>query len=313
MSREAHVMLKAPPWFGGQIGVKGSDTPLGFRHFPDALEFFVDGGHSEADDNNDGTDPRYPLATIGQAITNATSGRGDLIWIAPGTYNPTAAITVNKADVRILGMPIGGNPEQPENGAVIYPAASYTTGPMFIVEVPCTIAYLDIITRNVAHGGTPATGSCSLVLDGEGGGTDGGFCHIHHCRFVDWWGAAYGVWGYAGAYNLIEDCNFEGFDAGVAFGASPSNNPDHNVVRRCTFIDNTNGIEHLAGGTPHNFVYQSNVFIDYTDAIDFNNQAADGLVCDNWYETATDAATYDIAVAAAQVLGINFSGNHYSE
>lgn len=313
MSRESHVMLKAPNWFGGQMGVPGSDTPLGFRHFPDAIELFVDPGHGDASDNNDGTDPNEPLLTIAQAMTNCTDGRGDVIWISPGTYNPTAAITVNKSDVRIFGMPQGGNPEQPENGVVIYPAASYTTGPMFIVEVPCTIAYLDIITRNVTHTATPATASASLVFDGEGGAFNGGFCHIHHCRFVDWWGSDYGIWAYAGAYNLIEDCNFEGFDAGIGWGSSVGNNPDYNVVRRCTFRDCVNGIEHIAGATPHNFVYQSNVFVDYTDAIDFNNQAADGLVCDNWYETATDAATYDIAVAAAQVLGINFSGNHYSE
>jgi len=275
--------------------------------------FYVDPGNSDASDNNDGTDPRYPLETIQQGIDNAVDGRGDLVLVSPGTYNPTEAITVDKADIRVIGMPIGGNPLQPENGVVVYPDATYDTGPMFILEVPCTIANMDIITRNVTHHYDVATSSCSVAIDGEGGAYNGGFIHIHHCRFVDWWGAAYGVWTYAGAYNLIEHCSFEGFDAGVAFGPSPSNNPDNNVVRFCHFADNTNGIEHLAGGTPHNFIYFENIFLDYTDAIDFNDQAADGLVCGNFYETATDAATYDIAVAAAQVHGINFSGNHYSE
>lgn len=312
--RNFHTIVKGPPWFGGQMGVAGSDTPEGFRYYPDALTFYVDGGHTEADDNNDGTDPCYPLATISQAITNATDGRGDVVYVAPGTYNPTAAITVDKADIAIIGQPIGGNPLQPENGTVVYPAASYTTGPMFILEVPCTLAYMDIITRNVAHTAAPATASASVAIDGDDGAFNGGFIHIHNCRFTDWWGAEYGIWFYAGTYNLVENCCFEGFDsAGVAFGSSPGNNPDYNIVRDCYFYDCVNGIEHITAATPHNFIYQNNVFVDYTDAIDFNDQAADGLVCGNYYETATDAATYDITVAAAQVHGINFSGNHYSE
>jgi hypothetical protein len=72
-----------------------------------------------------------------------------------------------------------------------------------------------------------------------------------------------------------------------------------------------NGIEHI-GGTPHNFSYHENRFIDYTAAIDFNGLAADGLVSGNWYETAA-GATYDLAVAALQALGIQFAGNRYSE
>ena len=38
-----------------------------------------------------------------------------------------------------------------------------------------------------------------------------------------------------------------------------------------------------------------------------------GLVADNFFSTATGTGTYDIAVAAAQVHGMEFSGNHYSE
>jgi hypothetical protein len=311
-----HPQIKFPPFFGTQMGVPGSDTPEGLRLYPDALTFFVDGGHSEADDNNDGTDPRYPLATISQGITNATDGRGDLVLVSPGTYNPTAAITVDKADIRLIAVPIGGNPEQPENGTVVYPAASYDTGPMFIVEAPCTIQGFDIVTRNTGpHGGAIATAAASLVFDGDGGSYNGGFCHIKNCRFVDWWGAVSGIYFIGGAYNLIENCVFESFDSGIQF-YSGTHNPTYNVIRRCWFVDNTNGIEMVVGSTPHNVVIQENIFMDYTDAIDFNQAgggAGDGLVCGNWFETATDAATYDCTVAQAQAIGWNFSGNHYSE
>lgn len=311
-----HTMVKAPPWFGGQMGVPGSDTPLGFRLQADAVTFYVDPGHGHTNDNNDGTNPNAPLTTLGQALTNAVNGRGDVIWVAPASYNPTGPITVNKSDVKILGMPIGGNPLQPENGAVFYPAASYATGPMFIVEVPCTIAGLDIVTRFTGpHGGTVATASAALAFDGDGGAENGGFCHIYNCRFVDWWGNVAGIYFFGGAYNLIENCSFEGFDAGVQF-YSGTHNPTYNTIRNCYFYDCTNGIEMIVGSTPHNCVIQENVFVDYTDAIDFNQAGGgtgDGLICGNYYETATDAATYDCTVLQAQAIGWNFSGNNYSE
>jgi len=66
--------FKLPPWFGGQMGVPGSDTPLGFRMAPQGLVYYVDPSHGDASDNNDGTDPNAPKSTIQSAITanNAT-------------------------------------------------------------------------------------------------------------------------------------------------------------------------------------------------------------------------------------------------
>ena len=67
-------MLKFPQFFGGQMGVPGSDTPLGLRMAPQGLVYYVDASHPDASDNNDGTDPNEPKATIQSAITasNAT-------------------------------------------------------------------------------------------------------------------------------------------------------------------------------------------------------------------------------------------------
>jgi len=88
--------FKIPPMFGGQIGVPGSDTPQGVRLAPQGLVYYVDASHGRANDNNDGTDPDNPLATIQQAITlnNATITWANTppyvgvntIVISPGTY-----------------------------------------------------------------------------------------------------------------------------------------------------------------------------------------------------------------------------------
>jgi hypothetical protein len=87
--------FKLPPWFGGQMGVPGSDTPLGFRNNPQGLVYYVDGSHPDASDNNDGTDPNQPKATIQSAITasNAT-----IDWAATPPYTGMNWIIVSPGE-----------------------------------------------------------------------------------------------------------------------------------------------------------------------------------------------------------------------
>ena len=84
--------FKLPPWFGGQMGVPGSDTPLGFRMAPQGLVYYVDPSHGDASDNNDGTDPNEPKSTIQSAITasNAT-----IDWAATPPYSGFNTIIVS--------------------------------------------------------------------------------------------------------------------------------------------------------------------------------------------------------------------------
>ena len=90
-------MEKFPQFFGGQMGVPGSDTPLGQRLGSRSIVYYVDRTNTDASDNNDGTDPRYPKLTIASAITasNATINWADAfggtkpynwIFIGPGLY-----------------------------------------------------------------------------------------------------------------------------------------------------------------------------------------------------------------------------------
>jgi len=74
---------KFPEFYGGQMGVPGSDTPLGLRAAPQGLVYYVDASHPDASDNNDGTNPVQPKETIQSAITasNAT-----IDWAATPSY-----------------------------------------------------------------------------------------------------------------------------------------------------------------------------------------------------------------------------------
>lgn len=299
--------------FGDQVYQYGG-VPVGGIH-TDGIVVWLD--PTSGNDSNDGTAPTLAKASMTAALGLCVDDRGDVIVRLPGSETPSAVIEFNKAGVLVVSSAIwngyGMNPYEPEKFST-YPAASYATGPMAIITKPVALWGLEFVSRVTAHANAAdcSDNGSAISFDGDAGGYEGGFCHLWRCRFVDWWGTPYGLYFRGGAYNMIEQCTFEGFDAGVAFG-SGTRNPDYNRVQHCKFVDCTNGIEHIAGATPHNFLYWENFFVDYTDAIDFNNQAADGLVAGNYYETATDAATYDITVAAAQALGIQFAGNNYSE
>jgi len=77
------------------MGVPGSDTPLGFRNNPQGLVYYVDASHGDANDNNDGTDPNQPKATIQSAITasNAT-----IDWAATPPYTGMNWIIVSPGE-----------------------------------------------------------------------------------------------------------------------------------------------------------------------------------------------------------------------
>lgn len=87
-----YPQLKLPPFFGGQIGVTGSDTPLGFRMAPQGNVYYVDPSHGNALDANDGTDPNAPLVTIQEAIDKSNA----LIdWTATPVYEGQNYIVIS--------------------------------------------------------------------------------------------------------------------------------------------------------------------------------------------------------------------------
>jgi len=60
-------LIRMQPWYPGQMGVEGSDVPLGMRWGSTAITMWVDPDHPGATDTGDGTDPVHPLETIQQA------------------------------------------------------------------------------------------------------------------------------------------------------------------------------------------------------------------------------------------------------
>ena len=71
------------------VSSRGADIGAGLPYATGDY-IYVDG--TNGSDGNLGHDPKEALKSIGQAITKSTSGAGDVIVIAPGTYTITAAL-----------------------------------------------------------------------------------------------------------------------------------------------------------------------------------------------------------------------------
>ena len=74
--------------------------------------YHVDSGADTADNDNAGTNPKQPLATLDGAINKTTASNGDVILVHPGhaeTISAAAAITFDVAGVTVIGMGVGNS------------------------------------------------------------------------------------------------------------------------------------------------------------------------------------------------------------
>jgi hypothetical protein len=173
--------VKFPPFFGTQMGVPGSDTPLGIRHGGGGNVYYVGDStqtHYEATDVNDGTDPRYPKATIQSALDACSDTHGDVVIIFPGNYELTATLTMTLGRVRLFAWDYLRGESAPS------------------VAVTSATDDFDLLTVNADQieiagirwaNGSDVANSCIVV--GSTGAVVG--CYIHDCKFAV--GGGYGV------------------------------------------------------------------------------------------------------------------------
>ncbi len=104
------VLSRIPGLFPGQSGVPGSDSPFGIRVKPRALPIYVDAGHSDANDANDGTNPDAPKLTIASAVAAVTEP-GSQIVVMPGAYVEDVVTLATVHYCELIGIGVaGGSP-----------------------------------------------------------------------------------------------------------------------------------------------------------------------------------------------------------
>jgi hypothetical protein len=154
-----------------KYGVLASVMPslMGRIHWvaPGAGGYSLNGQTFTAADGNDGQSPEVALATIDQAISNATASAGEVIICLPGTHTPTASLAMSKAGVKLLSLDavLGGNPLRQSTtiGAV--------TGDQ---SINVTAADIEIAGFNCI----PVTADSFLDFSAAADGL-----HVHHCKF----------------------------------------------------------------------------------------------------------------------------------
>lgn len=127
----------------------GADSFLQNEIFTTGAVIWVDSVNGN--DSNTGTEAK-PLATLAQAITNATANNGDIIVLKSGhTETRTSAITVSKAGLRIFGIGSG------------------SSAPNFICNaaIDCiTVTANDVVLNNLYFpAGTTANNSARINVD----------------------------------------------------------------------------------------------------------------------------------------------------
>jgi len=263
------------------------ETGFVMPHYNEGLEYYVDG--ASGDDTNNGRTWDYAFKTIQHAIdvqVAAPSGKGDVIWIAPGNYVESLTGTLTR--VALIGVP--GN--YPWHIASVRPPESYAyNGTLFeaLIKNICFLSaesthpeYPVVLLDNARYSiiedchfvGRTETPSEAGIQIGPTADDDTE-CHLDYCiirnnRFDTWFGhnsecyagIKIGAVGGAGGGakqivgTTIEDNVIYAANYGMYFCVGTPN-ADYCVIRR-NLIDSMKrqngcsvaGIEFMAGDFP---------------------------------------------------------------
>ena len=149
-----------------ELLVKGDVTILGTLRTYGLLGnvYYVDSGHADTNDNNDGKNPKRPMATIDAAYNRTTANNNDFVLVAPRHAENIAAATginMDKAGVTILGL---------KNGNLM-PTVSFTAAAGSITIGAANNTLKDI--KLVANFATGVTVGITIAADGDGCTLDG--------------------------------------------------------------------------------------------------------------------------------------------
>lgn len=223
-------VLRAIPWYPGQLGIPGSDNSLGLRNTPVGIVLYVDDSHANANDNNDGTNPGAPKATVQSAISSPFLVENSVIVIGAGATLTESAVIANARPEQCTIIGSGNEQWGP----------SWTSGAAD--EDALTIRAPGWTIANIRF--NPPAEAAAIMLEHDGADT-----------FSD--------------RTQILDCDFDGLWVG-RFGISMNGSPDQVFVKGCRFHELNNGGQasfaiHVAAtvwANPYLWVIEGNQFFE---------------------------------------------------
>lgn len=258
----------------------------------------VPGGVVGVDDSGSyGHSPKRPFATIDYAIGQTTASRGDAIVVLPGhAETTTAAITVDVAGLRIIGLGLGRNrPAITAN----FSSAGHTIN---VTAANTRLHNLRLVASSAAQTSQIriAAADCSItncVIEQGGSNVVSG-------------DLSGGVLIGSGAQRFkIFDCLFRGTAAGPDYAicfdntVATANVGDDWEVRRCTFNYNASSGLDLAGIYADllttGFIVEDCMFLGMdATAVDFNSIASAGIASDGIIKDIAVVPTSSVATIA---------------
>jgi len=279
-------LQRLPPWFPGQMGVRGSDTELGLRAHSSGVVLYVDPNHLNANDGNDGTDASAPMLTVAHAITHCQPYRGDVIAVMAnngwqfgdpvlGYATPIREeVIMDVPGVRLVGVASAGTV-----GVVWEPVTAAGAGTCI------TITATDCLVEGFSFQGAGLGGrAISIVWDGITAHADNPI--IRHCLFdqeID-----IGIQLDFVYFADISDCIFLELDAQAIYTDPLDSDSAFLCIHENWFIDCTGGALSLEGADncliKSNWIYNTAAATPAA-ATNLGIDLATGtsnLVCDNY-------------------------------
>lgn len=223
--------------------------------------FFV----GDADNTND-VEYRYQMGgasvnyynTLAEAVGAAVDGRGDTIYVLPGSYTQTASIAINKDDLRIIGLSSDG-----------YGADVSFTGITGVDEV-LNVNAQKVLIEGIRINCYSTTGNGIVVSETE----DCYYATIRKCTFKNGARQIAASQAQDSPHLMIEDCRFY-----QATTASADVNASYAIIKNCLFATlgtATADIVHI--GRNNGSVSRDNMSI--IDTVILGISATDGIDVD---------------------------------
>jgi len=245
-------IYKLRPFYGGQFGVPGSESPYGIRMIPDATVLYVDSGHPEASDNNDGTDPTAPKSTVQSAI-NSTLLEPYSVIVVAGTVSEdvvTPDYATGPNYITLLGA-------GPSMYSPAWEGDDASTPSLDMRAVGWRV-------EGFRFYGKTSAAAIELRHTDSGANDIAIRTVIQNCLLDGLTTGRYGIWSH-GCYDVwIVDCVFQLWHNAVAGGAiplgvgtTPLAIPYRNHIVNCVFWDSDNGaIFPMNGGEVRGCMFQ---------------------------------------------------------
>lgn len=258
---------------------------------------------STGSNDNEGTDPQYPLADLETALGKCTASMNDYIFAEYFSTLSAAPLTINKRMLHIIAVS-GGNFDSRND---------MNGGSSVSVNIQSLGRDLELAGWNIGNDGT------TYGIEVSSGQTMYR-CHIHHCTIGNNFSVTDGIYAAEISNSSIDHCMF-----GEAVSGDAIDMPGSVVMFVCAnnLFHGVSGVNFYASlGCQYAFIY-NNMFAIADDvngeAITLPSGGSNNMICNNYAVNGMLNSGYqynpyrDLASNTSNHWGMNYRGNQVIE